>query len=146
MKFRRRCKIKQIDFYVANNIKLAVLTKANGLYVSSYNKSLNLYPFKNSKYKIIGSAHNIREINLKILQGCSDIIVSRLFKTSYKHKKEYMGVPKFNLLDISRKENLIPLGGIRISNLNKLNMIKCNSFAFLSEIKKKPAKIFSRLF
>ena len=39
--------------------------KADGLYISSYNKSLNLARFKKSKFKIIGSAHNIKEINLK---------------------------------------------------------------------------------
>ena len=30
-------------------------------------------------------------------------------------------------------------------NLNKLNTIKSNGFALMSEVKKKPAKIFSRL-
>ena len=43
-------------------------------------------------------------------------------------------------------KNLIPLGGISIHNLNSLNNINCQGFALLSEIKKKPAKIFSRLF
>ena len=57
-----------------------------------------------------------------------------------------MGVIKFNLFKLSRKENLVPLGGINLSNLNKLKMVKSNSFALLSEIKKKPAKLFNRLF
>ena len=49
-----------------------------------------------------------------------------------------------NYLKINK--NLIPLGGISINNLNSLNNINCQGFAMLSEIKKKPAKIFSRLF
>jgi hypothetical protein len=57
-----------------------------------------------------------------------------------------MGIIKFNLLKLKRKEPLIPLGGINFSNLNKLNMVKANYFAILSEVKKKPAKIFNRLF
>jgi len=43
------------------------------------------------------------------------------------------------------KEELVPLGGIRYKNLNLLRLIKANSFAILSEVKKKPA-IIRRLF
>ena len=57
-----------------------------------------------------------------------------------------VGVIKFNLLKLSRKEDLVPLGGIKLSNLNKLKTVNSKSFAMLSEVKKKPAKIFSRLF
>ena len=43
-------------------------------------------------------------------------------------------------------KNLIPLGGISSNNLNNLNNVSCKGLALLSEIKKKPAKIFNRLF
>ena len=99
-----------------------------------------------SNFQIIGSAHNLKELNIKKLQRCSTIVYSRLFKVSYDHKKGYLGVVKFNLLKLSRKEDLVPLGGINLSNLNKLKTVKTKSFAMLSEVKKKPAKIFSRLF
>ena len=56
-----------------------------------------------------------------------------------------MGIIKFNLVKLHRKENLVPLGGIRLSNLNKLNSVNSDAFAILSE-EKKPAKIFNRLF
>jgi thiamine monophosphate synthase len=69
-----------------------------------------------------------------------------LFKTSYKYKKGFLGVVKFNLLRLSRKENLIPLGGIRLSNLNKLNTVKCDSIALSSEIIKKPIAFSKRCF
>ncbi len=143
MQFRKNCKTKNIDFYVSNNIKLARILKADGIYISAYNNNFRFGLLKNLNIKIIGSAHNIKEINLKKLQGCTSIIFSRLFKTSYKHKKGYLGVIKFNLLKRSRRENLIPLGGIRISNLNKLNTVKCNSVALSSEVIKKPI-VFSR--
>ena len=145
LKFRKICKSKRINFYISNSHKLALLLKADGIYISAHNKDLSLTRFKNSKYKIIGSAHNIKELNLKILQGCSDILFSRLFKTSYTFKPGFLGVIKYNLLSTLKKKNLVPLGGIRLANLNKLKMVKCNSIALLSEIKKKPA-ISSRLF
>ena len=82
---------------------------------------------------------------IKKNQGCSEIIFSRLFKTSYKFKKDYLGIVKFNLLNKSNNNKLVPLGGIRLINLNKLKMLNCNSFVIFSEIKKKPA-IIDRLF
>ncbi len=146
MKFRMNCRSKKIDFFVTNDCKLVTLLKADGLYISAYNSNLRLVKLKKSNYKIIGSAHNIKEVNIKILQGCSEIIFSRLFKVSYTLKKGYLGVVKFNLFRLSRERNLVPLGGINLSNLNKLKMVKSNSFALLSEIKKKPTKLISRLF
>ena len=46
---------------------------------------------------------------------------------------------------IGLKEKLVPLGGIRYNNLSLLYLVRSNSFAILSEIKKKPA-IIRRLF
>ena len=146
VKFRRYCKSKKIDFYVSNNEKLASNLKADGLYISAHNTNLRLAKLKKSNYKIIGSAHNIKELKIKILQGCSSIIFSRLFKVDHPFKSGFLGVIRFNLFKLSRKEDLIPLGGINLSNLTKLKMVQSNSFALLSEIKKKPAKLFNRLF
>ena len=146
LRFRRDCKSKMIDFYISNDEKLAAALQADGLYISAHNTNLRLAKLRKCNYKIIGSAHNIKELNIKLLQGCSTIIFPRLFKVSSPHKKGFMGVIKFNLFKLTRKENLVPLGGINLSNLNKLKMVKSNSFALLSEIKKKPAKLFNRLF
>ena len=140
-KFRQACRIKNFKFYVANNFKLAKYCKADGLYLSSYNKK------KYSVYKdsLIGSAHNFGEIYEKMKQGCSTIILSRLFKTSYKNKKKYLGIVKFNLISKNYLINLVPLGGINSINLLKLNLVNTNGLALLSEIKKKPV-ISNRLF
>jgi len=146
MKFRKNCKTKKIDFYVSNNIKLGNALKADGIYISAHNKNLNISHLKNFNFKVVGSAHNIKEINVKRLQGCSSIIISRLFETSYKYKRGFLGLVRFNLLSLSRQENLIPLGGIKLSNLNKLNIVKCNSIALSSEIIKKPVIFSSRCF
>ena len=143
--FRKHCKRKNINFFISNDINLTLKLKADGLYISAHNTNLNLSKIKNLNLKIIGSAHNINEINTKIKQGCSEIIFSRLFETTYKYKKGYLGVIRFNLLNMRRNECLAPLGGITSLNLNKLKMIKSSSIVLLSEVKKKPA-IISRLF
>ena len=143
--FRRICKIKKIKLFIANNIDLCKFLKADGIYISASNVNLNFRKYKNLNFQIIGSAHNKREILIKKHQGCSEIIFSRLFKTSYELKKDYLGIIKFNLLNKSNNNKLIPLGGIRLANLNKLKMLNCASFVIFSEIKKKPA-IIDRLF
>ena len=143
--FRRICKQKGINFFISNNLKLISLLKADGIYISAFNKDLSINRLKNLNLKIIGSAHNIRELKIKNLQGCKSVFFSRLFKTSYLSKPEYFGLIKFNLFKLKFNYDLVPLGGIRLSNLNKLKITNCKSFAILSEVKKKPA-ITSRLF
>tara|TARA_B100000427_G_C15312275_1_gene508833 strand:- start:1 stop:573 length:573 start_codon:yes stop_codon:yes gene_type:complete len=144
-KFSYECKKRSIQFFIANDLHLAIKCKADGLYLSSYNKKhYKISPIANS-LKIIGSAHSAKEIQEKKNQGCKTIFLSRLFRTSYKNKKSYLGVMKFNLVAIGLKEKLVPLGGIRYNNLSLLNLVRSNSFAVLSEIKKKPA-IIRRLF
>ena len=134
-KFRKSCLSKNIKFIISNDIKLMILLKADGLYISANNKSLNIIKYKHSNYKIIGGAHNIKEINLKKKQGCTEIFFSRLFTTKYRNKSSFLGVVKFNILKNARRENLIPLGGINLTNLNKLNVVKCNSIAISSLVK-----------
>ena len=135
-KFRLKCKIQRIPFFVANNVKLIKALKADGLYISAYNKNLNSSYLKNN-FKIIGSAHIIKEINLKKLQGCSEIILSRLFKTTYKNKIDFLGVIKFNLLSKLANVSLTPLGGINLKNLNNLKNVNCENIALSSLIKNK---------
>jgi thiamine monophosphate synthase len=139
IRFAQICKKKKIKLFIANDYRLARICKADGLYLSAHNKKI----YKN--FNTIGSAHNYSEINQKIKQGCKKIIFSRLFKTTYANKNSFYGIIKFNLIIKNSNFNLIPLGGIRNSNLLKLNLINSNSFAIFSEIKKKPA-IANRLF
>tara|TARA_B100000579_G_scaffold284163_1_gene235496 strand:+ start:2054 stop:2626 length:573 start_codon:yes stop_codon:yes gene_type:complete len=144
-RFKKECKKRSIKFYVANNLRTAIECKADGLYISSYNKKHYNVKYTKKSLEIIGSAHNLREICRKRNQGCKTIVLSRLFKTDYKNKSDYLGIIKFNLIKKIFKEKLVPLGGIRQKNLNSLRLVRSNSFAILSEVKKKPA-IIRRLF
>ena len=139
-KFRKKCNNKKIKFYIANDLRVVNICNADGLYISAYNKKKYF-----ANVNRIGSAHNIKEINEKVRQGCKEIIFSRLFKTDYINKKGSLGVVKFNLLKHAFNKNIYPLGGINNKNLLKLNMINSQGFAILSAVKKKPT-ITSRLF
>tara|TARA_B100000900_G_C20512574_1_gene688658 strand:- start:385 stop:960 length:576 start_codon:yes stop_codon:yes gene_type:complete len=144
--FRKICKKNGIDFYVANDTNLLSKLKADGLYISANNKNLLLGIYSKKGFKVIGSAHNQKEIELKAKQGCKTIIFSRLFKTNYHYKKGHLGIQRFNIVSLRSKLDLVPLGGINVTNLNKLNTVISKSFACLSALKKKPAKLINRLF
>ena len=135
-KFRLNCRLKRIPLYIANNIKLLNSLKADGLYISAYNKNLKINYLK-GLVNVIGGAHNIKEINIKKQQNCSYILLSRLFKTSYPNKKGHLGVVKFNLFTKLVNTRLVPLGGINLNNLKKLNIVKCEAIAVSSLIKRK---------
>ena len=144
--FRKECKSKDIKFFVANDYNLSSKLKADGIYLSAFNKDLKYLNYMKSNFIIIGGAHNIKEINLKIKQGCKYILLSRLFQVSYKPEMNYLGINKFNFYASNIFKNIVALGGINTSNINKIKIVNCDSFALMTEIKKKPAKIFSRLF
>ena len=145
IKFRNNCRLKQVKFLVANDFNLMINTKSDGIYISASNKSFKSLHLNKYRYEIVGSAHNLREINMKIKQRCKVILFSKLFLVDYDKKSPCLGVLKFNNFSkISNK--LIALGGIKNHNLNHLRNVSCKGFALLSEIKKKPANIINRLF
>ena len=75
------CKKNHRSFYISNNVKLAERINADGVYISSTNRNLNLRTSKfKKKFKILGSAHNLYEIRIKELQNIEEIFLSPLFK------------------------------------------------------------------
>ena len=74
--------------FIANDIKLALRFKLDGVYIPSFNKKINyLSSFTMPKnFMIIGSAHNTQEIKIKKLQGCKEIFLSPLFCVEKKQR------------------------------------------------------------
>jgi len=129
LKIKKYCKFKKINFYLSNNIKLAIKLDLNGAYIPSFNKSTNhlAYSFK-KKFNIIGSAHNIKEIKLKEMQNVDSIFISSIFKKN----KNYLGINKFKLISNLTKKKVVALGGISNENLNKLKLLNNSGFAGIS--------------
>ena len=134
LNFRKKCKLKSIKFFVANNINLSVLLKSDGIYLSAYNKSYKSLNLKSNKYSIIGSAHNSKEIYTKKKQGCSDVFLSPIFNVT--KNKNYLNIYNFNILTVDKKINYIALGGINEKNYKKIKLTKSLGFAGISWIKK----------
>ena len=136
LKLKLFCKKNDKKLYLSNNIKLSIKLGLDGVYIPSFNKTLNycsVYNLK-KKFKIIGSAHNLKEIRIKKIQGCEEIFLSPIFKIT--KSKNFIGIVKFNLIKISCKTNLIALGGINQQNFQKLRSLKLGGFASISWAKK----------
>ena len=130
------CKSSGRKLFLANNLKLALSLRLNGVYIPSFNKQINLLSYQNRKgFLILGSAHNIKEIRQKERQGIDIIFLSPVFRVL--KSKKYLGVIKFNLLSQITKKKIIALGGFNTFNLIKFNMLRANGFAGISYFQKK---------
>ena len=139
-KLKLFCKKTGNKLYLSNNLKLSIKLGLDGVYIPSFNNNLNYCGFYNfpKKFKIIGSAHNLKEVRIKNSQGCKEIFLSPLFKTN--KSKSFLGVIKFNLIKINSKLNLIALGGLNEKNLKKLKSLNIVGFASISLAKKNGLK------
>ena len=85
-------KKRKNKFLLSNNIKLALKLGLDGAYIPSFNKDFKHLSYSiNSKFLILGSAHNLKEIRIKELQKVEAIFLSSLFKQN----KNFRGLNKF---------------------------------------------------
>ena len=130
IKLRNFCKKNQRRFYISNDINLAKKLNADGLYISSTNRNLTFKSISYKKrFKILGSAHNFKEIKVKELQNVSEIFLSPLFKDK---KNQRLDIYKYLNLKRSTIMRDISLGGISYKNIKKLRLIKPYGFAGIS--------------
>ena len=126
---RDYCRKKKMKFFLSNNIKRAINLDLDGAYIPSFNTSLAHlnYSFK-KKFKIIGSAHNIKQIRIKELQNVSKIFLSSIFKAN----KNFLGINKFKLTSKLTKKDIVVLGGITKKNIKLIKLVDCKEFAGIS--------------
>ena len=121
-------------FCKKEHFKLALKFGLEGVYLPSFNRSFahNSYQFK-KKFEIIGSAHNLSELNIKIKQGVNEIFFSPVFKK----KNKFLGIYGFLSLKKYTKKKSIVLGGVENSKINLINFLKADGYAGISLYKKK---------
>ena len=129
LKIKNYCNKKGIKFYLSNNIQLAIRLNLDGAYIPSFNKDIKHLSYSlKKKFKIVGSAHNLREIRLKEIQKVDKIFLSSLFKKN----KNYLGINKFKILSQLTRKEVVVLGGISKKNLKKLKILNQIKFAGIS--------------
>ena len=129
LKLKNYCKKKGNKFLLANDIKLAINLNLDGAYIPSFNKDKKHLSYSLKKnFIILGSAHNIYEINTKEVQNVDAIFLSSVFKKN----KNYLGIKRFQLFSLITKIKIIALGGILQKNLKQLSLVRCVGFAGIS--------------
>tara|TARA_Y100001958_G_C21158107_1_gene492636 strand:- start:356 stop:886 length:531 start_codon:yes stop_codon:yes gene_type:complete len=129
LKIRNFCKKKRIEFYLSNNVKLAIKLNLNGAYIPSFNKTTKHLSFSFKKnFILIGSAHNIKEIKIKETQNVKKIFISSVFKKN----KNYLGINRYKLISNFTQKKAVALGGISKKNFNKLKLFNSREFAGIS--------------
>ena len=129
LKIKRYCKKKSIKFYLSNDFKMAIRLNLDGVYIPAFNTSFKHLSYSIKKnFKIIGSAHNLKEIKEKENQNVEKIFLSSLFKRN----KNYLGMNKFRLLSNLTKKRVVVLGGVSKVNLKKLKLLNQIEFAGIS--------------
>ena len=129
------CKKVGKKLFLSNNIRLAFKLKLDGVYIPSFNKSKNL-PFRaKNNFRVLGSAHNLKEIKIKEKQGVDTIFIAPIFETVKSTK--YLGIKKFNLLSRLTNKKIVALGGINENNIRNLKLLNCDGYAGITFFKNK---------
>ena len=129
LKLKDYCHKKNLKFYLSNNIKLAIKLRLDGAYIPSFNKEFNHLNYAHvNNFKLVGSAHNLKEIKIKELQKVDKIFLSSLFKNN----KNYLGINKFKYLSNLTKKKIVVLGGVTKKNIKQLNLLNNFEFAGIS--------------
>ena len=134
-KIKKLCKSTNRKIFVAGNIKIALKYRLDGLYIPAFDNKLNyknLNLFKN--FKIIGSAHGIKEVKIKEKQGCTNIFISPIFHNP--KNNSFLGIIKFNIINLFTNVKTIALGGLNQNNIKLLKSTKVEGYASITWIKK----------
>ena len=126
------CRKNKIDLYVCDDFKLAIKIKANGLYLTKNNKTMNHCVNQKKGFINIGVAHNQLEFFKKKQQKVDKIFLSPIFKTKKYSKNKILETLKFRIISMRWKTNVIPLGGINQLNLKRIKMLNVEGFGFKS--------------
>ena len=129
IKLRNFLKKKGNKILLANNFKLALKLRLDGVYLPSFNKDFNHLAYSTFlNFAVVGSAHNLREIKIKELQKVQNIFISSIFKKN----KNYLGLNKFKILSKYTKKKVVALGGVSKKNIKKINLTNVSCVAGIS--------------
>ena len=145
-KIAKSCKRKRIKLYISNDLGLALRSKADGIYIPSFNKTKCFSNLGKTNLTVLGSAHNQKEIKEKSQQNCTAIFLAPIFYVEKKNK--FLDINKFNILSRfnNNKSKFLALGGINQKNISKLKLLNIKGFGGIKLFKKKTGLKKGRFF
>ena len=134
IEIKKICKKQKREFFISNQIKLAIKLSLDGVYLPSFNKSTRYNCFKFKKnFEVIGSAHNVMELNTKIRQQVKSFFIAPVFKK----KINKLGIYGFLKLRNFTNKKLIVLGGVTEEKMNMISFLNAEGFAAINYFQKK---------
>ena len=133
LKIKKYCKKIRKKFFLANDINMSIKLGLDGAYIPAFNKDISIKNLLSKKLLLLGSAHNLKEINEKKKQGVQILFLSPLFKVE--KSKKFLDIFKFNIYSRVFNGSVVALGGIRRNNINRVKALNCFGFASISYIK-----------
>ena len=118
LKIKKFCLSSKRSFFISNDLHLANKLNLDGIYVPSFNRDFSVLKKRDKRLKIIGSAHNFKEILIKKKQNVDLLFISPIFKIEKKTK--FLDIYKFNILSKFMNKKVIALGGINKKILTEL--------------------------
>ena len=144
LKIKNYCKKKLLKFYISNEVKLAIKLNLDGVYIPSFNKNYSHLSFSIKKnFKIIGSAHNLKEIKIKnyCKKKLLKFYISNEVKLAIKLNLDGVYIPSFNKnfshLSFSYKKNFEIIGSAHNLKEIKVKELQNVKKIFLSSLFKK---------
>ena len=136
LKIKTYSRKRKFKFYLSNNLKIAIKLNLDGAYIPSFNNDFRHLNYKLKKnFTLMGSAHNIKQINTKEKQNVKIIFISSIFKKN----KNYLGFNKFQIYIKKFNRKFVALGGIDNSNIKKLKLLGVKEFSGINYFLKKKA-------
>jgi len=133
LKLKKLCKRSQRKFFLANDHKMVLKLNLDGVYLPSFNQDISAKKIKLYDKTILGSAHNLDEINKKIKQKVDLLFLSPVFK---KKNNKLLGINKFRSYTAYFKKKTVILGGVNKRNIRKINILRSDNVASISYLKK----------
>jgi len=142
------CKKNNIKLYIANNYKLAIRVKSDGIFLNNQFKQKLIFNFKRLNFKTIIGVHSQQEYYQKTKEAFESTIVSPIFYNKKYSRNKILNPIKFNLLSLYWEKRKYALGGINMNNLKKIYLTTSYGVGFISLIEdlkiKKPVCFFNR--
>ncbi len=130
LEIKKFCVSTKRRLFISNDLHLANKLKLDGIYLPSFNKDFSILRKKDKRLRVLGSAHNIKEIMIKKKQKVDLMFISPIFKM--KKKNRFLDIYKFNILSKINKKKVIALGGINKKNIKKIKLVHCLGYAGIS--------------
>lgn len=135
IKLRELTRKYNVKFIINDRIDIAMLCDADGVHVGQSDIPANEVRRLIGEEKIVGvSARSVEEARVAKKNGADYLGVGAMFTTTTKLDAKVVSINELKEIKKAVGLPIVAIGGLSLSNINKLNSCNINGFAFVSAI------------